>query len=164
MLVQSESPYLPYLHTSCFAAGTPVWTVEGPRPVERIAIGDLVLSQNVETGELAYKPVLRTTIGQPVELVAVKLGEDTIQCTGGHAFWVPGSGWTHARKLGEERCVHGLAGAAEIHAVGPGPTVKTYNLVVADWNTYFVGHGKLLVHDITLPGPTTTVVPGLKTW
>jgi hypothetical protein len=89
MLVQSESPYLPYLHTSCFAAGTPVWTVEGPRPVERIAIGDLVLSQNVETGELAYKPVLRTTIGQPVELVAVKAGEDTIQCTGGHAFWVP---------------------------------------------------------------------------
>ena len=46
----------------------------------------------------------------------------------------------------------------------PGPKVKTYNLVVADWNTYFVGRGKLLVHDITLPGPTTTEVPGLKMW
>ena len=81
---------------SCFAAGTPVWTIDGPRPIERIAIGDLVLAQNAETGELAFKPVLRTTIGSPIELVTVKAGEDTIQCTGGHAFWVPGSGWTHA--------------------------------------------------------------------
>ena len=43
----------------CFAAGTTVWTLEGPKPVERISVGDLVLSQNVDTGQLAYKPVLR---------------------------------------------------------------------------------------------------------
>ena len=115
-----------------------------------------------ETGELAFKPVLRTTIGPPIELVKVKAGEDTIQCTGGHAFWVPGSGWTHARKLDPQTLVHGVAGAAEIDSVGPGTKQETYNLVVADWNTYFVGRGKLLVHDVTLPGPTTTDVPGLK--
>jgi hypothetical protein len=59
--------------------------------------------------------------------------------------------------------VHGVSGATVIDSVGPGPKVKTYNMVVADWNTYFVGRGKLLVHDITLPSPTTTEVPGLKT-
>jgi hypothetical protein len=147
----------------CFAAGTPAWTIDGPRPIERIAVGDLVLAQNVETGELAYKPVLRTTIGSPIELVTVKAGEDVIQCTGGHGFWVPGRGWTHARKLDSQSRVHGVAGAVAVNAVEPGPKEMTYNLVVADWNTYFVGRGKLLVHDVTLPGPTTTEVPGLKT-
>jgi hypothetical protein len=147
---------------SCFAAGTPVWTIDGPRPIERLALGDLVLAQNVDTGELAYKPVLRTTIGSPIELVTLKAGEDTIQCTGGHAFWVPGSGWAHARKLAGQTRVHGVSGAIRVDAVEPGPKRKTYNLVVADWNTYFIGRGKLLVHDISLPRPTSTDVPGLK--
>ncbi len=147
---------------SCFAAGTPVWTVDGPRPIEQIAVGDLVLAQNVDTGELAYKPVLRTTLRKPVELLTVRVGEDMIRCTGGHNFWVPGSGWTHARKLDPPTRLHGVAGAVEIDSVRPGSKEKTHNLVVADWNTYFVGRGKLLVHDVTLPGPTTTDLPGLK--
>ena len=125
-------------------------------------MGDLVLAQNVETGELAYKPVLRTTVREPVELLILKAGEDRIQCTGGHNFWVPGSGWTHARKLKCLTRVHGVAGAVAVDSVRPGPTEKTYNLVVSDWNTYFVGRGKLLVHDVTLPGPTTTDLPGVK--
>ena len=59
--------------------------------------------------------------------------------------------------------MHGVSGAATIDSVGPGPKEKTCNLVVADWNTYFVGRGKLLIHDVTLPGPTTTDLPGLNT-
>ena len=155
-----QEPLVPKI--SCFAAGTTAWTSDGPRPVERIAVGDLVLAQNVETGELAYKPVLRTTVREPVALLTIKAGEDTIQCTGGHNFWVPGSGWIHARKLNCLTRLHGVAGAIDVDSVRPGPTEKTYNLVVADWNTYFVGRGKLLVHDVTLPGPTTTDLPGVK--
>ena len=148
---------------SCLAAGTWVWTIEGPRHIERIAVGDLLLAQNVKTGELAYKPVLGAMIGPAGDLLALKAGEDTIHCTGGCAFWVPSHGWTHAHKLDSQSRMHGVSGAATIDSVGPGPKEKTCNLVVADWNTYFVGRGKLLIHDVTLPGPTTTDLPGLNT-
>ena len=36
-----------------------------------------------------------------------------------------------------------------------------YNLVVADFNTYFVGEAQVPVHDINLRQVTTATVPGL---
>ena len=148
---------------SCFAAGTPVWTVNGPRPIEGIAVGDLVLAQDPATGELAYKAVLRTTVAPPADLVTVIAGEDRLVCTTGHCFWVPGHGWVHASKLDTPMPLHKVAGAAAVSQVGRGPKEAAYNLVVADFNTYFVGKEKLLVHDVTLPAPTTAEVPGQKT-
>ncbi|MGO8690597.1 MAG: polymorphic toxin-type HINT domain-containing protein [Thermoguttaceae bacterium] len=148
---------------SCFAAGTPVWTVDGPRPVEGIAVGDLVLAQDPATGELAYKAVLRTTVAPPADLVTVIAGEDRLVCTSGHCFWVPGRGWVHASKLDAPMPLHKVAGAATVSQVGRGPKEAAYNLVVADFNTYFVGKEKLLVHDVTLPAPTAAELPGQKT-
>ena len=55
---------LPRTH-SCFAPGTKVWTLTGRMPIAQIKIGDRVLAQNVESGELAYKPVLAVTTRPP---------------------------------------------------------------------------------------------------
>jgi Pretoxin HINT domain len=44
----------------CFTAGTLVHTDRGLILIEKIRVGDRVLSQPEETGELAYKRVLRT--------------------------------------------------------------------------------------------------------
>ncbi len=49
---------------SCLVAGTQVQTANGLQAVEAIKVGDMVLSQDVETGELALKPVVRTTCGR----------------------------------------------------------------------------------------------------
>lgn len=49
-------------NASCFAAGTMIETADGDRPIEEIQIGDLVLSANPETGEIAYKPVVNTYV------------------------------------------------------------------------------------------------------
>jgi hypothetical protein len=38
---------------------------------------------------------------------------------------------------------------------------EAYNLVVADFNTYFVGETGVLVHDNTPRTPTRATVPGL---
>ncbi len=35
-----------------------------------------------------------------------------------------------------------------------------YNLVVGEYHTYFVGEGRLLVHDNNCPLPTTATIPG----
>ncbi len=152
---------------SCFAAGTPVWTTDGPRPVEKIQVGDMVLSQDPESGELCYKPVLRATEASAAELVTVQVGEESFDCTGGHLFWSVGEGWSKARELAPDTALHAVRGTARVEpvrveAVQPGPTKPTFNLVVADFNTYFVGRQKILVHDVTPQEPTTTVLPGLK--
>jgi hypothetical protein len=38
--------------------------------------------------------------------------------------------------------------------------INAHNLVVADFNTYFVGQAKILVHDNQPRSPTRAVVPG----
>ena len=42
-----------------------------------------------------------------------------------------------------------------------GPLEAVYNLVVADFQTYFVGQSMVLSHDVSLPRPTNVTVPGL---
>lgn len=146
----------------CLAAGTLVWTALGSIPVEQVKRGDLVLSQNVDTGELAYKPVLQTTIRPAGPLVRIEAGRDGhFDTSGGHLFWVAGEGWTKARELKSGMQLHTSHGTMAVSSVQTGPTAPTYNLVVADFNTYFAGYDKVLSHDNTLRRPTKAIVPGL---
>lgn len=149
------------LGVSCLNAGTPIWTDQGPVAVECVKIGDLVLSRDIETGELAYKPVLLTTVREKRLLTELAIGDDKIQATGGHLFWVSGTGWVRAKELRPSQVLHTATAPANILAVQPGIMAKTYNLVVADFHTYFVGEHKLLSHDNTPRRPTRMIVPGL---
>ncbi len=155
-----STPSFPMTY-ECLLAGTPVWTDSGPAPVESIKVGDLVLSQQVDTGELAYKPVMRTTVRPPARLLRIVAGEESITASGGHPFWVAGQGWVKARDLRPRQYLHAATGTAEVRAVEPAETDKTYNLVVADFHTYFVGNRKVLSHDNTIRRPTRVLVPGL---
>ena len=75
----------------CLAAGTPVWTDRGLMAIEKITVGDRVLAQDIETGGLAYKPVLQTTVRPPTELTTLRCNNETIVCTRAHRFWDSGS-------------------------------------------------------------------------
>ncbi len=95
---------------ACFMAGTLVHTKEGLLPIEQIKVGDWVLSQPEEKGELAYKRVVRTMEFEdtPVHYLRyyktqrvikdgkekyLYLGPDTHNTligTGNHPFWVVG--------------------------------------------------------------------------
>jgi hypothetical protein len=145
----------------CLVAGTPVWTATGVVPIEQLKVGDLVLSQHPETGELAYKPVLRTTVRPEGNLVRVIAHGQTIETSGGHLFWVAGEGWIKARKLQSGQELHGVSGSVRVSTVEEGSKAKTYNVEVADFHTYFVGQDKILSHDNTVKEPTATVLPGL---
>ena len=145
----------------CLVAGTPVWTDSGPMPVEQIRVGDRVLSQDPETGQLAYKPVLRTTTRPAGPLIRIQAGEDAIQASGGHPFWVSGKGWIKARNLKPRHQLHGATGTAQVDSVVQTGFQKTYNLIVADFHTYFVGPARILSHDNTIRKPTDILVPGL---
>ena len=145
----------------CLTAGTLVWTIRGPAQIERMQVGDLVLSQHPETGELAYKPVLRTTTRPKGPLIAIQLDDEKLMTSGGHPFWVAGEGWTKSRDLKGGQVLHTAGGPVHVSAVEPTEAAETYNLVVADFRTYFVGYAKVLSHDNTVRQPTRALVPGL---
>jgi hypothetical protein len=145
----------------CLAAGTPVWTDRGEVAIEKMLPGDLVLSCEVDTGELVYKPVLRTTVRPAEDLVKLRVGKETIETSGGHPFWVSGQGWLKSRNLQAGMVLHTLNGPVNVLEVGVSPAEPTYNLIVADFNTYFVGSQKILSHDNTILRPTNAIVPGL---
>jgi hypothetical protein len=145
----------------CLAAGTLVWTLSGPRPIESIQPGDMVLSQHPETGELGYRAVLGTTLRPSGPLVEVQVGSEKFRTSGGHLFWVAGDGWVKARQLKSGAPLHGQMGTVPVRAVDTGSEAETYNLIVEGFHTYFVGEGKLLSHDNTVRRPTQCAVPGL---
>jgi hypothetical protein len=154
-------PIIEYRTRECFAAGTPVWTESGAQAIETIKIGDRVLAKDVETGELAYKPVLQTTIRPPKELTTLRFGDETIICTGGHRFWSSGTGWVKARDLEPQTLLHTITGNTPVWSARKGSTAETHNLVVADFHTYFVGKTGVLCQDLLIPKGTSRDVPGL---
>lgn len=145
----------------CLAAGTPVWTMTGTQAIERLRVGDLVLSQDTETGELAYKPVLRRTVRPAGPVFHLEIDGQAFRASGGHLFWVAGEGWTKARHLRSGNILHCSTGVANVNEAKEAATEPTYNIVVADFNTYFIGEAKILSHDVTLREPSRAVVPGL---
>lgn len=81
----------------CFVAGTLVWTATGLQPIECVREGDLVLSRSTITGESEWKPVTKTFVTHPAELVRIVIasgGQDsnerieTITGTPEHPVWV----------------------------------------------------------------------------
>lgn len=151
--------------TDCLVAGTKVWTDRGPVAIEEVRIGDLVLSKHARTGELRYKPILRTTRRTPEPIVRIVTTLGNIRATGGHTMWISGRGWTKCRDARPGDRFHGAKGSVEIVRIEKEAKEPTFNLLVADFHTYFVGDGVVLSHDLTFAEPTDVVVPGLeKVW
>ncbi len=153
-------PPTPTLH-SCFAKGTLVWTKTGKKAIETIELGELVLSQDVGSGELKYKPVLLHTIRPPGKMMKISIEDESLFATTGHPFWVPGVGWRMTKELEDGTELHCVTGTAQVDGVAPAVDAPAYNLVVDKFNTYFVGERGILVHDITPRQPTHALVPGI---
>ena len=144
-----------------FPPGTLVWTELGPVAIEQIRPGDRVLSQDPESGELAYKVVTETTQRPPSPILRMALDGMAMETTRGHLFWRVGDGWRMAKELQSGDRLHGLAGAVTVAGVTERPSSPAYNLVVEGFATYFVGQSRLLVHDNTARQVTAARLPGL---
>lgn len=150
------------IRRSCLVAGTPIWTERGLVSIETIQSGDRVLSKDVNSGELTYKPVLFTTVREPTPVQTFVVNDESITASYGHHFWVSGQGWTKMRELTANEPMHTATGMHRIQRVeDEGKSEKVYNLVVADFHTYFVGKSMVLSHDVMAPGLTNLKVPGL---
>lgn len=154
--ITSDSPPLyvpPPPSCECFVAGTLVQTHRGPVEIQRVMLGDLVLSQHASSGALEWKPVLRCTQRPKERIVALVFGDEQLRCTQGHLFWLAGSGWVKAKELSEGDSLCTASSIQKIKGKSDEPAEVTYNLVVADNANYFVGRNLLLSHDVTSPLP-----------
>lgn len=146
----------------CLVVGTLICTDRGMVAIENVQMGDLVLSRHPETGELKYLPVLETTQREPEPTFVMETSAGSIRGTGGHTFWVSGLGWRKLRDLKAGQILHAASEPVRIASVKPEAPAVTYNLVIADFHTYFVGNGCVLSHDVTFAQPVDTRVPGLE--
>jgi len=140
-------------HTACFAAGTLVSTLDGPRAIESIHVGDRVLAQDTTTGSLAFQPVLAVHLNRPSPTFRIAIDGETIVATGIHRFWKAGKGWTMARDLKPGDILRVIGGVAPVKSIEPDATQPVYNLDVAESRDFFVGSKGLLVHDFSFVHP-----------
>ncbi len=135
----------------CFAAGTLVCTVDGEVPIEDIEVGDYVLAENPETGEIDYKPVLETYEHDTYDVVYLTIDGEEFTTTEGHPFYTLERGFVKAGELrfsdtlidDDGNKLH-LDKKNKEHLVNP---VTVYNFAVEDYHTYFVGENEVLVHN-----------------
>ena len=116
----------------------------------------MILAANEETGEVAYKEVVRTFVNTTDEITHVTVenaeGEqETIDSTPEHPFYVEGLGWVEASSLHAGMTIwfaNGTKGTVEdISNEGLEEPVTVYNFEVAEFHTYFVGECGALVHN-----------------
>jgi len=157
--------HLPVIQPNCFAAGTPVATETGLRPIEAIMVGERVWARNEQTGEDSLARVVQRFITPDSHVIGVDIPIDVarnevLRVTENHRFYVPDRGWVPARELDGSRLVSivprgpPLAGASAIESWGERTTV--YNLEVEGLHTYFVGEAGVLVHNANEPDKKCT--------
>jgi hypothetical protein len=132
---------------SCFAAGTMVRTLRGPKAIETILPGDLVLSVDPTSGELDYRPVVTAFHNPPNETYRIDVGRETIRPTGIHRLWKAGHGWIMARDIKPGDRLRGVGGVVEVHSVEKESARPVFNLLVDGAATYCVGASDLIAHD-----------------
>jgi len=137
---------------NCFTAGTKVQTDEGEKPIEEIEVGDKVLAKSDETGEVAYKEVVGLFQKQADEIYYVHIGDEIIEVTGEHPFWLDGKGWTFVKdlKVGD-LLVSSDGSKLVIDKIEKEPReARVYNFEVADFHSYFVSNLGIWVHNCAL--------------
>ncbi|QEH37722.1 hypothetical protein OJF2_63130 [Aquisphaera giovannonii] len=147
---------VPTFHHGCFAAGTPVHTAGGPRAIETLRVGDLVLSQNLKDGSLGYRAVTGIHVNGPADTLRIVIAGEAVVATGIHRFWKVGMGWAMARDLrpGDRLRMAGRSGLVE--SVTPDARQTIYNLDVQGNRDYFVGIRGILVNDFGMVEPVET--------
>jgi hypothetical protein len=140
-------------HHSCFAKGTLVATLAGPKPIESLRVGDQVLSEHSGSGALSYQPLVAIYHNPPGPTLRITLGSEAIVATPIHRFWRAGKGWILARDLEPGDPLRVLGSVVRVTSVAPDEVQPVFNLEVAEGHSYFVGRQGALVHDNSVLQP-----------
>ncbi|WP_256972605.1 HINT domain-containing protein [Saccharibacillus sp. O23] len=134
---------------NCFTAGTQVKTDQGDKNIEDIQVGDKVLSQDDVTGEEGYKTVTATFNHMADEIYTIHVGDQEIESTYNHPFWVEGKGWTYVKDLKVGDWLEQADGTKrKIEQIEHEQRqARVYNMTVDEFHTYFVSDLGIWVHN-----------------
>jgi hypothetical protein len=126
----------------------------------------MVLSKNEETGEVAYKEVTATFNHETDEIYQIHVGDQVIESTYNHPFWVEGKGWTYVKdlKVGD-LLVQSDGNTLKVDSIElEHKQVTVYNMTVDEFHTYFVSNLGIWVHNTNCPvkAPPHAVVNALS--
>ena len=128
----------------CLAAGTPIRTPEGSKPIEEIRRGDLVVSrdENDPTGPMQAKSV-EEVFARAGLVWHLHLGGQVVRTTAEHPFYAAGKGWVNVNQLaiGDLLLAEDGGWLPVEDILDTGEWDAVYNFRVADYHTYFVGSG-----------------------
>jgi hypothetical protein len=133
-----------------------VATPKGQRAIEQLHVGDLVLSEDPQTGKVGPEQVQAVIVRPVSPLLALDLSDgSSIRVQPNHVFWVDGgphmagAGWLEAGqlKMGDRlRTASGRDVIVVRLRWNVGEAV-VYTLTVANDHTFFVGAAQVLVHN-----------------
>jgi hypothetical protein len=131
------------LDCKCFVAGNLILTSIGLVPIEEIQAGDMVLSKDDITGQIAYKEVTGLFSRQVNEVYNIYIGEEVVSTTDEHPFWIDGKGWVKAVDLQTgDILTSNISNGYEIRKIDvvEAPNSVVYNFEVEDFHSYFVSN------------------------
>lgn len=137
---------------SSFLAGTLVWTNKGLLPIEKLAVGDIVMGRDDKTFEDAPQRISKLFNREVSRYYELDTGYEKILVTEEHPYWLQGQGWTPVAELKAGDVLARAEGDIQVHKIKfiQGPA-SVYNFTVEKTHSYFVGPNKLWVHNVTCP-------------
>jgi len=146
------------LRYECLVPGTLITTDQGLKPVESILTGDRVLTHNFNNGQQEFKTVLSQTLRPETPTLRLILEDESIECSGGHPFWIEDKGWVKAREISSGMLMVTTTGVTRVLATEPSQPQPLYNLIVDGNANYFVGNHRILSHDNTIQSGDKTLL------
>ncbi|PWG77934.1 Hint domain-containing protein, partial [Pararcticibacter amylolyticus] len=133
----------------CFVAGTHIFTKEGLKPIERIAVGDSVYSFSFTKKSVCLNKVTKSFKRSSNEIYEVVTGSQTVLVTAEHPFYVIGRGWIRVKNLRNGDILKRLDNIEEriVNVVKKEKTESVFNIEVEGEHNYFVTDSKILVHN-----------------
>ena len=126
---------------ACFAAATKFLTPVGPRAIESLKAGDLVLARAETDAAGPVEPKLvEETFNRTGRVWHLHVGGKITRTSGEHPFYVHGQGWVEANRLlpGDLLSSDDGQSVAVEDVYDTGEYETLYNIRVADYHTYFV--------------------------
>mgnify|MGYP000993768406 CR=1 FL=1 len=141
---------------------TLIKTDDGYKEIKDIEVGDLVYSEDPLTGEKGLKRVTNVFVNETSVIVRIYAGDEEIETTPTHPFWVIEKGWVAAGDIEAGDKVYLYSGEGrevkEVRFEYLDTPIKVYNFEVEDWHTYFVSEQDVFVHNECSELPKQKVV------
>jgi hypothetical protein len=145
-------------HHACFVAGTPIATPDGPRPIEDIRAGDLVLSYDSANDRVVAERVLSLINGIRADLIEIDSANGSAVCSQNHPLYTGPAQWKKASELTRASALMLRAPGGRVHlkpvrvrSRDLEEPVPVFSFEVERTHNYFAGPDGLLSHN-TPPG------------